>query len=50
MESDEYGFVADEAHGDKPLTPSNKTEWCDYCDYKRFCRVGTIAEGTQSEE
>lgn len=50
VESDEYGFVDDEAHGDKPLTPRNKTEWCDYCDYKRLCRVGTIAEGTQSEE
>ena len=50
VESDEYGFVDNEEHGDKPLTPRNKTEWCDYCDYKRLCRVGTIAEGTQSEE
>ncbi len=44
VETDEYGFVDDEDHGNKPLTPRNKTQPCSYCDYKRTCRVGAISE------
>ena len=35
VETDEYGFVDSEEHGDKPLTPRNKTQPCNYCAYKR---------------
>ena len=45
-----YGFVETEADGDKPLTPSNKTEPCSYCAYKRVCRVGAISEVSQSDD
>ena len=50
IETDEYGFVDSEEHGDKPLTPRNKTEPCSYCTYKRVCRVGVISEVSQSDD
>ena len=49
-ESEEYGFVDSEELGDKPLTPRNKTEPCNYCNYKRVCRVGVISESSQSDD
>ncbi len=50
VETDEYGFVDSEAHGDKPLTPRNKTQPCSYCAYKRVCRVGAVSEDSQSDD
>lgn len=50
VETDEYGFVDSEAHGDKPLTPRNKTQPCSYCTYKRVCRVGAVSEDSQSDD
>ncbi len=49
VETDEYGFVDSEEHGDKPLTPRNKTQPCNYCAYKRTCRIGAISESSQSD-
>ncbi len=43
-------FVDSEAEGDTPITPKNKTEPCNYCSYKRVCRVGAISEVTQSDD
>ena len=43
-------FVNSEEDGDAPITPKNKTEPCNYCDYKRVCRVGAFAEGSESDE
>ena len=43
-------FVDSEAEGDTPITPKNKTDPCNYCDYKRVCRVGAISEVSQSED
>ncbi len=43
-------FVDSEEEGDAPLTPSNRTEPCNYCNYKRSCRVGAISEGSQSDD
>ena len=43
-------FVDSEEEGDTPITPKNKTEPCNYCRYKRVCRVGAISEGTQSDD
>ena len=50
VETDEYGFVDAEAHGDKPLTPRNKTQPCSYCAYKRVCRVGAVSEDSQPDD
>ncbi|MDE0554902.1 MAG: hypothetical protein OXI24_11835, partial [Candidatus Poribacteria bacterium] len=50
VETDEYGFVDSEEHGDKPLTPRNKTQPCSYCAYKRVCRVGAVSEDNQSND
>ncbi len=50
VETDEYGFVDTEAHGDKPLTPRNKTQPCSYCTYKRVCRVGAVSEDSQPDD
>lgn len=50
VETDEYGFVDSKEHGDKPLTPRNKTQPCSYCNYKRVCRVGVISESSQSDD
>ena len=50
VETDEYGFVDAEEHGNKPLTPRNKTQPCNYCAYKRTCRVGAISESSQSDD
>ena len=50
IDTEAYGFVETEEDGDKPLTPSNKTEPCNYCDYKRVCRVGAISEVSQSDD
>ena len=50
VETDEYGFVDSEEYGNKPLAPRNKTAPCNYCVYKRACRVGAVSEGGQSEE
>ena len=43
-------FVDSEEEGDTPITPRNKTEPCNYCSYKRVCRVGAISEVTQSDD
>ena len=43
-------FVDSEEEGDTPITPSNKTAPCNYCNYKRACRVGAISEGSQSDD
>ena len=43
-------FVDSEEEGDTPITPSDKTAPCSYCAYKRTCRVGAIAESTQSDD
>ena len=50
VETDEYGFVDEEEHGNKPLTPRNKTQPCSYCAYKRVCRVGAVSEDSQSDD
>ena len=50
VETDEYGFVDSEEYGSKPLAPRNKTAPCNYCAYKRICRVGAVSEGSQSDE
>ena len=43
-------FVDSEEAGDTPITPSNKTAPCNYCSYKRVCRVGAISEVSQSDD
>ena len=43
-------FVDSEEEGDTPITPSNKTAPCNYCRYKRVCRVGAISEVSQSDD
>ena len=43
-------FVDSEEAGDAPITPKNKTEPCNYCRYKRVCRVGAISEVPQSDD
>lgn len=43
-------FVDSEEEGDTPITPKNKTEPCNFCHYKRVCRVGAISETPQSDE
>ena len=43
-------FVDSEEEGDTPITPSNKTAPCNYCNYKRVCRVGAISEVSQSDD
>ena len=43
-------FVDTEEEGDTPITPKNKTEPCNYCRYKRVCRVGAISETPQSDD
>ena len=43
-------FVDSEEEGDTPITPRNKTEPCNYCSYKRACRVGAISETPQSDD
>ena len=43
-------FVDSEEEGDTPIAPSNKTAPCNYCSYKRVCRVGAISEVSQSDD
>ena len=43
-------FVDSEEKGEAPITPRHRTEPCNYCNYKRLCRVGTISEGSQSDD
>ncbi|MYC76175.1 hypothetical protein F4X10_10480 [Candidatus Poribacteria bacterium] len=43
-------FVDSEEEGDTPITPHNKTEPCNYCRYKRVCRVGAISETPQPDD
>ncbi len=43
-------FVDSEEEGDTPITPKNKTEPCNFCHYKRVCRVGAISETPQSDD
>ncbi len=43
-------FVDSEEEGNTPIAPKNKTAPCNYCDYKRVCRVGAISEGSQPDE
>lgn len=49
-DTEEYGFVKTKEDGDKPVTPRDKTAPCSYCVYKRVCRVGAIAEVSQSDD
>ena len=50
IDTEEYGFVKTKEDGDKPVTPRDKTAPCSYCVYKRVCRVGAIAEVSQSDD
>ena len=43
-------FVDSEEEGDTPITPNNKTDPCNYCNYKRVCRVGVISEVSQTDD
>ena len=43
-------FIDSEEEGDAPITPRDKTAPCNYCDYKRLCRVGAISEGSPSDD
>lgn len=43
-------FVDSEEEGDTPITPKNKTEPCNFCHYKRVCRVGAISETPQLDD
>ena len=43
-------FVDSEEEGDAPITPRNKTAPCNYCNYKRICRVGAISETPSSDD
>ncbi|MDE0482711.1 MAG: PD-(D/E)XK nuclease family protein [Candidatus Poribacteria bacterium] len=43
-------FVDFEDEGDTPITPKDITKPCNYCAYKRICRVGAFVEASQSEE
>lgn len=43
-------FVDSKEEGDTPITPKNRTEPCNYCDYKRVCRVGAFVESSESDE
>ena len=43
-------FVDSEEEGDTPITPSDKTAPCNYCSYKRVCRVGSISEVPQTDD
>ncbi len=43
-------FVDSEEEGELPLTPRNRTAPCNYCTYKRMCRVGAVHEGTGTVE
>ena len=50
IDTEEYGFVETKEDGDKPVTPRDKTAPCNYCDYKRVCRVGAISETPSSDD
>ncbi|MDE0088242.1 MAG: PD-(D/E)XK nuclease family protein, partial [Candidatus Poribacteria bacterium] len=43
-------FVDFEDEGDTPIIPKDITKPCNYCAYKRVCRVGAFVEASQSEE
>ena len=43
-------FIDSEVDGDTPLAPKDITQPCNYCVYKRVCRVGAFVEASQSEE
>ncbi|MDE0314439.1 MAG: PD-(D/E)XK nuclease family protein [Candidatus Poribacteria bacterium] len=43
-------FIDSEVEGDTPITPKDITQPCNYCAYKRICRVGAFVEASQSEE
>ncbi len=43
-------YVDSEDEGDAPLTPRDRTTPCNYCSYKRVCRVGAFSEKFQFEE
>ena len=43
-------FVDSKEEGDTPITPKNRTEPCNYCDYKRVCRVGAFVVISESDE
>ncbi len=40
-------FIDSEEEGDAPITPKDITAPCNYCAYKRVCRVGAFAESSQ---
>lgn len=42
-------FIDSEDEGDTPITPKDITAPCNYCAYKRVCRVGAFAEAPQTD-
>ena len=42
-------FVDSAEEGDAPITPKDRTQPCNYCAYKRVCRVGAFAEAPQTD-
>ena len=43
-------YIDSEEEGEAPITPRDKTAPCNYCAYKRLCRVGAITEAFQSDD
>ena len=42
-------FVDSEEEGAAPIIPKDITQPCNYCAYKRVCRVGVFAEASQTD-
>lgn len=43
-------YVESEDEGDTPIAPKEINAPCNYCAYKRVCRVGAFVEATQTDE
>ncbi len=43
-------YVESEGEGDTPIKPKEISAPCNYCAYKRVCRVGAFVEKSQTEE
>ena len=43
-------YVESEDEGDTPIKPKEINAPCNYCAYKRICRVGAFVEASQTEE
>ena len=43
-------YVESEDEGDTPIKPKEINAPCNYCAYKRVCRVGAFVEASQTEE